>query len=311
MTICCDKNIPSPLQEYNSGSINRNANTDCLFNKNHDLMSGLFTHQLVDLWQVIVVQEDKYLLRMRNTFGRSLAALNLLTACPIKNKRVKEWPTMNIRSLAVLVLAAFLSVSGSAHATLFDRGGGLIYDDTLNITWLQDTTYGAGSRYDDGHANYDGAMTWENAMAWADNLTYFDSVRNTTYTDWRLPRVWFAPWAGGNCYGYNCVNSEMGSLYYSTLGRRGNPVNSLPSPDLFVNFANSGYWTSTIFWPLDGRSWMFSMAGGGQGAMTRDYNFLAWAVRDGDVASVPEPAPIGLLIFSLGVLAITRRQCRK
>ncbi len=215
---------------------------------------------------------------------------------------------MNIRNLSGLVAAAFLSASGSVHAMLFDRGGGLIYDDALNVTWLQDTIYGAGSLYDDGHASYDGAMTWENAMAWATNLTYFDSIRNTTYTDWRLPRVWSAPWAGGNCYGYNCVNSEMGSLYYSTLGRPGNPENPIPSPELFVNFTNYGYWTSTTFWPPDGRSWVFTMASGGQVAIDQDAGFLAWAVRDGDVASVPEPTPIGLLFFSLGVLAVFTRQ---
>ena len=34
-------------------------------------------------------------------------------------------------------LLMFLCV-GVANATLWDRGAGLIYDDVLNVTWLQD-----------------------------------------------------------------------------------------------------------------------------------------------------------------------------
>ena len=33
---------------------------------------------------------------------------------------------------------------GTSHAALIDRGGGLIYDDVLNITWLQDAGYALG-----------------------------------------------------------------------------------------------------------------------------------------------------------------------
>ncbi|MDZ7752733.1 MAG: hypothetical protein U5S82_13950 [Gammaproteobacteria bacterium] len=38
-------------------------------------------------------------------------------------------------------MAAMLMLSGAASATLFDRGRGLIYDDVLDITWLQDANY--------------------------------------------------------------------------------------------------------------------------------------------------------------------------
>ncbi len=32
-------------------------------------------------------------------------------------------------------------LSGMAQAALFDRGGGMIYDDVLDISWLQDANY--------------------------------------------------------------------------------------------------------------------------------------------------------------------------
>lgn len=48
-----------------------------------------------------------------------------------------------------LTLYVVLATSGAAQAALIDRGGGLIYDTDLNITWLQNANYGAGSTYDD------------------------------------------------------------------------------------------------------------------------------------------------------------------
>ena len=40
-------------------------------------------------------------------------------------------------------LLLFFGVLGIANATLWDRGGGLLYDDVLNITWLQNANYAA------------------------------------------------------------------------------------------------------------------------------------------------------------------------
>jgi hypothetical protein len=87
-----------------------------------------------------------------------------------------------------LFLAGFLGFSPLARATLWDRGGGLIYDDDLNITWLQDPYYAGkeltsqrineiiatvGSIGDhtltaaDFSSEYSERMTWWGAMAWA------------------------------------------------------------------------------------------------------------------------------------------------
>jgi|RifCSPlowO2_12_1023861.scaffolds.fasta_scaffold474522_1 hypothetical protein len=45
------------------------------------------------------------------------------------------------RILPALGLLAVLLIAGRAQATLIDRGGGLIYDNVLNITWLQNANY--------------------------------------------------------------------------------------------------------------------------------------------------------------------------
>ncbi len=78
----------------------------------------------------------------------------------------------------VITLAVLLFISiGSSHAALFDRTGGLIYDDVLDITWLADANFAKTSMYDP-----DGLMNWANANTWAANLNYGG------YNNWRLRR---------------------------------------------------------------------------------------------------------------------------
>lgn len=81
-----------------------------------------------------------------------------------------------------LLLGIWLALGWSAavDAALIGRGGGLIYDDVLNVTWMQDTTLSVGSSYDDGGNTNDGRMSWGNARDWAANLDFYDSVRNIT-----------------------------------------------------------------------------------------------------------------------------------
>ena len=68
-----------------------------------------------------------------------------------------------------LVLGVLLAhgITSTAQATLIDRGDGLIYDDVLDITWLQDANYAQTSGYD-----ADGLMGWNAANIWAGALSY-------------------------------------------------------------------------------------------------------------------------------------------
>ncbi len=91
----------------------------------------------------------------------------------------------------LLVIGFYFSTL--VNAQLIDRGGGLIYDNVLDVTWLQDANYAKTSGYvTPGGRNVSvtsGGMTWTEAMEWAENLEYFDSVRNVTFSDWRLPTM--------------------------------------------------------------------------------------------------------------------------
>lgn len=206
-------------------------------------------------------------------------------------------------------LVAGLSLSGAAQAALHDRGGGLIYDDVLNVTWLADASYAQTSGHD-----ADGLMTLSAAFNWVSDLSYSDSMRNATYTDWRLPTT-----LDQSCFGYGCTGSEMGHLYYSELG--GTSTASLasmhgPQYDLFENIQAGGYWSGTAY-ELNGvEYWQFDFGGGyqahnfvyqdlgGEYPMENLYypEMYAWAIRDGDVAAVPEAETYALMLAGLALV---------
>jgi len=168
-----------------------------------------------------------------------------------------------LNMLTGLFKAAGVIFALPAQATLYDRGGGLIYDDVLNVTWLQDANYAKTSGYD-----ADGRMTWDQAMAWVADLSYHDSARGVTYDDWRLPHFvdTGAPgcdyaYTGTDC-GYNvqttssgAVYSEMASLFYDTLGNKGyfTPAATpqagfgLTNAGPFQNFQNYTYWLDSEY----------------------------------------------------------------
>jgi len=74
----------------------------------------------------------------------------------------------------LFIISLYFFLTGEANALLIDRGGGLIYDTVLDITWLQDANYANTTGYDDTIYGYNtnGRMTWIDAMGWAEDLIY-------------------------------------------------------------------------------------------------------------------------------------------
>ena len=211
----------------------------------------------------------------------------------------------------------------TAQAVLFDRGGGLIYDDVFDITWLQDAnlcaTNPANPACVAANANANGSMNFANANIFANNLVFGG------FDNWRLPitnqpdptcsgQIVFTPPQG---FFFNCTGSEMGHLFN---------VDGITAsaPGLFSNIQTlqfDRYWSSTVFELNPGSTiiFRFDFSSGFQGAGSNALlNFFAWAVRPGDVvASVPEPSPVPepsiLLLIgtgSVGFLSFSQRKRR-
>lgn len=212
----------------------------------------------------------------------------------------------------VNILIIILGVATFAGATLIDRGNGLIYDDDLDITWLQDINYAYSSGYQlYNPQTYQGRMSWAEAMIWAENLVY------EGYDDWRLPTTLVPdPYCGQWAEGYNCRGSELGHLFYDELG---NTVTSMLNMGPFINM-DENFPASYIFWSstLDPRDSPrgryaygldFSLGGKQYGGISVNTVRFAWAVQDGDVASLPEPSPIPepstMLLFGSGLAGIS------
>jgi hypothetical protein len=125
-------------------------------------------------------------------------------------------------------IIAALMLTGAAQATLLDRGGGMIYDTELNITWLQDWNYAKTSGYTGENVASSGSMLVSAANKWAQDLVFggFDDWRLPTMLDTYFPGCDYS-YSGGTDCGYNVqtkaagrVFSEMAHMYYDSLGNK-------------------------------------------------------------------------------------------
>ncbi len=201
--------------------------------------------------------------------------------------------------------AAMFALSGAAQAALVDRGGGMIYDTTRNITWLADMTF-SGSR------------NWSDANTWANNLVYGG------FSDWRLPTLIKSDstctYAYGPGTGFNCTGGELSGLFVTDLGNKagesvlnqtGDTAEQIANQALFSNLRDAIYWSDQVTTPLPNPygAYIFG-ANKGLQAVTLASDFLfALPVHPGDVAApIPEPQAWAMLMLGLCVVTVALRR---
>jgi len=241
---------------------------------------------------------------------------------------MKSYKTISV------VIVFFFSIS--ANAALIERlGGKAYYDNVLDITWLADSNYAQTSGYSSN------GMTWEEATAWVSGLN-IDGI-----TGWRLPNVkpindvaWGDGWSSNGTLdlGLNISapdtlfagskSSELAHLFYNTLGNISgcDPILStldcvlIDSPEYgLINtdpFNFSGDYVLREFWSATGYLYdsnpvkvTFDFERGVQLLASTDILLSAWAVRDGDISSVP--VPIALWLFGSGFIGLFSMARRK
>ena len=235
------------------------------------------------------------------------------------------------------ILATSVSGQGTWETTLKSRDldGNpatveAYYDTTLDITWLAQTSSGIGS------------LDQASAIAWAAGLdingikgwrlpantpvngsTYVLSLSNDGSTDWGYAATTTDGTDGGWRDASGKPVSEMGHMFYVTLGNRGMCDPAVPFPACSIQpgsgLTNTGPFsfsdlTTHIFWssvatdPMTGLG--FSFNDGERALANPTLNIWeAWAVHDGDVSAVPAPATLWLFSSGLALWAGVRRRC--
>ena len=248
------------------------------------------------------------------------------------------------KTLLMLALLASTATTGTAQASLFDRGNGLIYNDVTNTTWVSDANLFATQAA--GNANlvtdiiaanhgviydlpnvYDTVansgiytltnadfgtdsvrMDWWAAQAW---IGYLNKTSYAGYNNWALP----ATPAATVTADFNQTGSQMGELYYNELGgeaRKSISTTHNANYNLFTNIQSYEYWSSTELLELSYTARVFHFSSGLQYIENKQNHVYAWAVRTGDVAAVPIPAAFWLfgsgLVCLLGLRRDTEQQ---
>lgn len=249
------------------------------------------------------------------------------------------------RSVPVAALVAtFVAVATPAHGkTITGRGtwedtlqlrdingDGIIdafYDTSLDITWL------AGVR--------GGLESWSEAKAWAEGLNVH-GVKG-----WRLPDVkpvdgvgfnYTFRWDGSTDVGYHITSSELGHMFYVTLGNKApgddpaSIIDGLVQQGSDYGMFNSGpfgelprnvvpYWTGVESTQNPDKAWYFDGDSGYQGVTDKSSEYTAmgfylWAVHEGDVPhvnsgvipTVPEPETLAMMLAGLSALVVARKR---
>ena len=234
----------------------------------------------------------------------------------MKAKKVRILTTGTILLLLLLISPA-VNASLTVIGTAVYNGPEKLYNGKeFNLIYEDDSIYG-GLVWLDFTNPY--CQTWNYQMNWATNVIgsrltveLFDGY--TTDIDWSTG--WRLPSSGDDPgYGYNDTTSELGHLYYVSLGNTSGlgSVDTGPFENLHTRPNGSGYWTETTYEASNGTiySYSFLFSSGYQMYASQSGQFYAAAVHPGTVSFAPVPVPAAMWLLGSGLLGLMGIRRRK
>lgn len=175
-----------------------------------------------------------------------------------------------------------ISFGNLASAELVDNNDGTISDTDKGLMWVKDANLAKTEYY---WVTENGYMEWSNAKTWVENLVY------AGYDDWKLP-------SNGDCVGYNCVDSDMGHLYYTEFGNKAIGEEGWtmePNVGPFINMQPGYFWTDKPHEEYASVAYAFNFMIGHQDTVGGHCFIIP--VRD---AGPIVPEPVSSLLFAIG-----------
>jgi Protein of unknown function (DUF1566) len=178
---------------------------------------------------------------------------------------------------------------GVAEASLVaSEDGEAVYDTANDVTWLANANLAQTKSFGVSGINPDGSMSWTTAQEWiaAMNAANYLGSRHWSLPASKLPDDTCSQMPKAAAFGYDCVGSQMGYLYYHELGGvKGSTIQLQhdASYRLFNNFQPYLYWSSTLWTRVPNSAFSFSFGNGFQGTNVFVNAMYAMAVAPGKV----------------------------
>lgn len=203
----------------------------------------------------------------------------------------------------LLTMLMLLLLTGIANAGLQIIGTATYMGSDYNLIYEDDSIDGGLVWLDYTNEYY----TWQEQVSWASSLTGILTYNLNPGIDVIWDGDWRLPLTQDEVDGYNQNGSEMGHLYYDSLGNVA--FFGLNNVGDFNNLQSSVYCSGTEYSPDPDYAGVFDFLDGEQDYYHKLYHSDALAVRPGQVsAAVPLPGAVWLLGSGLACFGLIRRK---